>query len=245
MMNAQSWRSPNHDGRDPAIPIQYIVLHYTGMKTALDALIRLCDPQAKVSAHYVIDEDGTIYHLVDDRRRAWHAGQSYWRGTRDMNSASIGIELVNPGHEHGYRAFPLAQINALKKRLHALVEEHGLIAETGLLAHSDIAPDRKEDPGELFPWQELAREGLGLWPQPQKSDSCPGDILSLQNNFCQIGYACSVTGQLDSTTRQVIRAFQRRFYPECITGTFDPETIQRIVAVFTHIKRLYNPEPST
>ena len=147
--------SPNHDDRGGA-PIDMLVLHYTGMVSAEAALSRLCDPKAKVSAHYIIDEDGTVYALVAEARRAWHAGLSFWAGLRSVNACSIGIELVNPGREFGYHAFPAAQITALKNLCREILARHSIPAAR-VLGHSDIAPARKEDPGELFPWQRLAR----------------------------------------------------------------------------------------
>jgi N-acetylmuramoyl-L-alanine amidase len=168
--------SPNFNERDPAAPLRYVVLHYTGMPTRDSALRRLCDNQAKVSAHYLIDEAGQVFHLVDESRRAWHAGKSFWCGTTDMNSASIGIELVNPGHEFGYKPFPAAQIAALKTLLGEIVARHGLDPAHFLLGHSDIAPDRKKDPGEFFPWQELAKAGFGIWPEAHASDYVPAII---------------------------------------------------------------------
>jgi len=149
--------SPNHDARDA--PIDMLVLHYTGMQSAAAALERLCDPAAKVSAHYTIDEDGIVYAHVPEERRAWHAGQSFWAGRRNVNGSSIGIELVNPGHEFGYRAFPQAQIAALIELARGILARHA-IAPSRVLGHSDVAPARKDDPGELFPWASLAGEGM-------------------------------------------------------------------------------------
>src|SRR6478609_2257523 len=145
-----------------------LVLHYTGMKTASEALARLCDPAAKVSAHYTVDEDGTVYVHVPENRRAWHAGVSHWAGVDNVNARSIGIELVNPGHEFGYRAFPEAQIASLITLCHGILSRHAIPAAR-VLGHSDVAPARKEDPGELFPWGELALAGIGLWPQTRKA----------------------------------------------------------------------------
>ena len=143
--------------------ITMLVFHYTGMVSSDAALQRLCDPDAEVSAHLLIDEDGTAYRLVDDDKRAWHAGTSFWRGESDINSASIGIELVNPGHEYGYRAFPQPQLDALITVSQDLIDQYDIPA-TGIVGHSDIAPGRKSDPGELFPWEHLASCGIGLWP---------------------------------------------------------------------------------
>ncbi len=146
--------SPNFDAR--TLPVTMLVLHYTGMQDAASALARLTDPEAKVSAHYLVAEDGQIIRLVDEEDRAWHAGKSWWRGTSDVNSASVGIEIVNPGHEWGYRAFPEAQIEALIPLVRRIVHHHK-ITRGNVVGHSDIAPARKEDPGELFPWERLER----------------------------------------------------------------------------------------
>ena len=162
--------SPNHDARTS--PPDMIVLHYTGMQSGEAALARLRDPEAKVSAHYLIEEDGRVFALVDEARRAWHAGVSFWKGQRDVNAASIGIELVNPGHEWGYRAFPPAQMDALTGLLDA-VRSRWEIENNRILGHSDVAPDRKQDPGELFDWAALARDGHGLWVEPPPSPGAP------------------------------------------------------------------------
>src|ERR1700712_4688040 len=151
--------SPNFDERTS--PVSMLVLHYTGMADAASAIARLTDPEAKVSAHYLIAEDGQIVRLVDETKRAWHAGRSHWRGIDNINSASVGIELVNPGHEFGYRPFPEAQIEALIPLVANIVQRHG-ITRGNVVGHSDIAPTRKQDPGELFPWNRLARRGPGL-----------------------------------------------------------------------------------
>ena len=157
--------SPNHDRRRAHAPIDILLLHYTGMESAGAALERLIDAQAKVSCHYLIDEDGTLYRLVAEAHRAWHAGVSFWDGERDINSRSIGIELVNPGHEFGYRAFPEAQITTLKTLCLELLDRHRDITPARILGHSDVAPTRKQDPGVLFPWEELAKDGIGVWPE--------------------------------------------------------------------------------
>src|SRR5262249_36882522 len=162
--------SPNFDARRGGTPIDILALHYTGMPTAEGALARLCDPAAKVSAHYTIDEDGTIYRHVAEAERAWHAGVSCWAGARDINDRSIGIELVNPGHDFGYRAFPDAQIAAVIELARGIVERNR-IPPARVLGHSDVAPKRKIDPGELFPWPRLAAEGLGVWPKRPRLDS--------------------------------------------------------------------------
>ena len=206
--------SPNHEPRKNGVKPTMMILHYTGMKTAEEALVRMCDPQTKVSAHYCVDEDGTIYKLVEEDRRAWHAGKSYWAGETDINSHSIGIEIVNPGHEHGYRPFPEKQIESAIWLCQA-IQSQNIIRY--VLGHSDVAPDRKEDPGELFPWKQLAEEGIGLWPSPP-SQSSPrrgeedrpqgdqegGRLYDLH----KIGYNPEINEKI------LITAFQRHWVPE-------------------------------
>lgn len=153
--------SPNFDEREGKKPY-IILLHYTGMKTAQDALERLTNPEAKVSAHYTVDEDGTIYQHVDEHKRAWHAGVSCWYEETNINAVSIGIEMVNPGHEFGYRDFPQAQIDVVIKLCQDIQSRHDI---KFVIGHSDVAPTRKQDPGELFPWQQLAAQGVGIWPR--------------------------------------------------------------------------------
>jgi N-acetylmuramoyl-L-alanine amidase len=223
--------SPNFNERDPNVPLRYVVLHYTGMKTAAEARQRLCDPQAAVSAHYLIEEDGTISLLVEEDQRAWHAGESYWRGITDMNSASIGIELVNPGHQFGYHPFAATQINRLKPLLHQIIDRHHMDAPTCLLAHADIAPRRKEDPGELFPWRELALDGLGSWPMPQSVDYGPAEDSEIHVLLRNIGYDCPESEGYDRATRAALLAFQRHYQPDNLTGTPEKETIARLRAL--------------
>ena len=205
--------SPNFNERQ--LPVSMIVLHYTGMESAEAAIARLTDPMAEVSAHYLIEEDGTVHRLVPEDKRAWHAGKSHWRGITDVNSASIGVELVNPGHEFGYRDFAPAQIEALIPLLADIKERHG-ITRGNIVGHSDIAPTRKQDPGELFPWGQLARLRLAL-PRPTKNLMDPlwsdaGFLLALE----RFGY--EVTDKLAAVV-----AFQRRFRPELIDGEIDGE----------------------
>lgn len=203
--------SPNFDER--ALPVSMVVLHYTGMQSAGEALERMCDARAKVSAHYMIDEEGQVTALVPEDKRAWHAGKSYWRGITDINSASVGIELVNPGHEWGYRPFPEAQMEALLPLLADIVNRHG-IAPTNVVGHSDIAPARKEDPGELFDWERLARLRLALpTPKPKMRlvyDNPGAFYLALE----RFGYDIS-------DGRAAVRAFQRRWRPHLIDGEID------------------------
>ena len=204
--------SPNHDGRGDRT-IDMLVLHYTGMRSAQEALARLCDPAAKVSAHYAIDEDGTVYAHVPEARRAWHAGQAGGAGATDINARSIGIELVNPGHEFGYREFAEDQIAALITLCHSILMRHP-IPSWHVLGHSDVAPARKDDPGELFPWERLAKAGIGLWPQPIASDlqsSSGADALS------RFGY------DPNAPQDKRITAFQRHFRPKKLDGQWDSE----------------------
>ena len=205
--------SPNFDER--TLPVSLLVLHYTGMIDAASAIARLTDAEAKVSAHYVVAEDGQVLRLVDESKRAWHAGKSWWRGISDVNSASVGIEIVNPGHEFGYRPFPEAQIGALIPLVSDIMKRHG-ITRGNVVGHSDIAPARKQDPGELFPWGRLAKLRLAL-PRPTKNLMDPhwsdaGFLLALE----RFGY--EVTDPLAAVV-----AFQRRFRPELIDGTIDGE----------------------
>jgi N-acetylmuramoyl-L-alanine amidase len=205
--------SPNFDER--SLPVSVLVLHYTGMPDAASAISWLANPESKVSAHYVVTEDGQVVRMVDEGKRAWHAGKSYWRGTTDINSASIGIEIVNPGHEWGYRPFPDSQLGALIPLIHDIKERYR-ITRGNVVGHSDIAPARKLDPGELFPWHKLARLRLAL-PRPTKNLMDPhwsdgGFMLALE----RFGY--------DITEPQAaVMAFQRRFRPELIDGVIDGE----------------------
>lgn len=200
-----------------------LVLHYTGMQSAAAALARLCDPKAQVSAHYLVDEHGLAYHLVAEDRRAWHAGVAQWAGERDINSRSIGIELANPGHEHGYRDFPRAQIEALIPLARGILARHP-IPPHRVLGHSDVAPARKTDPGELFPWARLAAQGIGLWPDAVQPAEGAVDVARLQRDLAAFGYAIDPTGMDDAQTTLVVSAFQRHFRPARVTGAADAET---------------------
>lgn len=210
--------SPNFDGRTG--PVDILLLHYTGMQSAGAALDRLCDPAAKVSCHWLIDEDGTVHRLVDEGMRAWHAGQSFWAGVRDINSRSIGIELVNPGHEWGYRPFPPAQMAALADLAAGILARHPIPAQR-VLGHSDVAPTRKQDPGELFDWAWLAQRGIGLWPAAD-TPAMTGDPAAL---LIAIGH--------EAATSADVAAFQRRYRPTRIDGTIDDETARKIRQVAT------------
>ena len=220
--------SPNRGPRPPGTDIDMLILHYTGMATAAEALMRLCDPAAKVSAHYVVDEDGTVTRLVAEEMRAWHAGESCWRGAADINDRSIGIELVNPGHAFGYRPFPEPQIAALTALARDVRERHR-IPPGNVVGHSDVAPGRKMDPGELFDWRRLARAGIGLWPDPTGLSAAPATGDDAPALLAEIGYALGEPG--DSATRAAIAAFQRHYRPGRIDGRLDDETAALIGAV--------------
>ena len=213
--------SPNFDERK--LGISMIVLHYTGMPDAQSAIDRLRDPAAKVSAHYLVAEDGTILRMVAEDKRAWHAGKSRWRGIEDVNSASIGIEIVNPGHEFGYPPFPEEQIDALLPLVAEIKERHG-ITRGNVVGHSDIAPARKQDPGELFPWNRLARLRLAL-PRPTRNLMDPlwtdaGFLIALE----RFGY--DVADKLAAVV-----AFQRRYRPELLDGEIDGECRSILLAL--------------
>jgi N-acetylmuramoyl-L-alanine amidase len=207
-----------------------LVLHYTGMESAEAALDRLCSPEAKVSAHYLIDEDGTVWRLVAEERRAWHAGVSCWRRRRDINGASIGIELVNPGHGPDYRPFPEPQMAALETLARDIIARHP-IPPRHVLGHSDVAPQRKADPGELFDWQRLARAGIGLWPDFTTLPPPDAAIAELQRQLAEIGYDAPQSGAEDAVTTAMITAFQRHFRPALCDGKADTETRRRIAAL--------------
>jgi N-acetylmuramoyl-L-alanine amidase len=213
--------SPNFDERK--LPVTMLVLHYTGMPDAASAINWMCDPVSKVSAHYCVTEDGQVIRMVDESKRAWHAGVARWRGVTDINSASIGIEIVNPGHEWGYRPFPEEQISALIPLVGEIVKRHG-ITRGNIVGHSDVAPARKQDPGELFPWHRLARLRLAL-PRPTKNLMDPhwsdgGFLLALE----RFGY--DITDPVAA-----IRAFQRRYRPEMIDGIIDGECRSILLAL--------------
>jgi len=225
--------SPNFGERAAGGPIDILLLHYTGMASAEAALERLCDPAAGVSSHYLIDEDGSCYRLVAEEKRAQHAGVSFWAGASDINSRSIGIELVNPGHEFGYRDFPEAQVAALEALARGILARHA-IPRARVLGHSDVAPTRKQDPGERFPWARLARHGIGLWPEADFLPSQHGQALTpgmagpavveLQLALAGFGYGVEGSGRYDALTAAVVTAFQRHFRPRLVDGTADGES---------------------
>lgn len=226
-MNFINRPSPNFDERKGGPP-DCIVMHYTDMMTAEEALTRLCDLSAdkRVSAHYLVDVDGTVYKLVDENKRAWHAGISWWQGEIDMNSRAIGIEIANPGHSNGYVPFPAAQMKAVAELSKQIMARHDIPADR-VLAHSDIAPSRKMDPGELFDWKGLADQGIGVWPVPLKEDFEKAATMDLRTALTAIGY------DPKEDLKIVLTAFQRHFHPEIFetpekVGQPDIETAARL-----------------
>ena len=242
--------SPNFDARTCAIDL--VVLHYTGMQDAETALRRLTDPApvagaypgpwrdkeaapdaplARVSAHYVVGEDGVIYRIVDEQSRAWHAGAASWLGEGDVNSRAIGIEIVNGGHDFGLPDYPRAQIDAVIALVRDILGRRQL-KPSQVVGHSDIAPERKQDPGEKFPWKLLADAGAAIWPEPGAAPS-PGEtaIITLQTQLAAIGYAVGQSGAMDSQTKAALIAFQRRFRPALIDGAPDDETRRLLAAL--------------
>ncbi len=227
--------TPSSNFDDRTLPISMLVLHYTGMESGAAALERLTDPEAKVSSHYVVEEDGRIFQLVDEEKRAWHAGVSEWQGQTNINSASVGIEIVNGGHDFGLPEFPDVQINAVIALSKDIMTRHHILPKN-VLGHSDIAPKRKQDPGEKFPWQGLAAAGIGYWPENIDTDRRvlfePGlrdrGVAIVQRGLAHIGYGLQVTGVMDDHTVLVIAALQRRYRPEQVDGLVDIETMSII-----------------
>ena len=234
--------SPNFDDRKH--PVDMLVLHYTGMETGQAALDQLCNPAAKVSSHYLLWEDGRVDQLVAGDLRAWHAGVSSWQGDEDLNSRSIGIEIVNGGHDFplpdgSLPPYPRQQIHALIELCHLILADHD-IPQTRIVGHSDIAPLRKQDPGEHFPWERLARAGIGIWPEIDGTTDtgisseglAPGEtgasVRQMQEHLQRIGYGIGASGTYDPLTEAVVRAFQRRWLPDRVSGTADIQTLRRI-----------------
>ncbi len=224
MQSITAHPSPNHGPRPAGAVVDMLVLHYTGMADSGAALARLCDPAAEVSAHYLIDEDGAVLRLVEERRRAWHAGLACWRGHRDVNDRSIGVELVNPGHEFGYRAFPDAQMTALAALATEIVARHP-IPPRNVVGHADVAPNRKSDPGELFDWRGLAAAGIGLWPE-----EADGDIAAAPAMLARYGYQ---VGPGDA--RDALIAFQRHFRAGRIDGKADEACARQLAGLMAMI----------
>lgn len=221
--------SPNFENRPPGVSVNLLLFHYTGMKSASEAIARLCNPNSKVSAHYLIDEGGNIFSLVEENKRAWHAGVASWNDDVDINNISVGVEIANPGHEFGYTRYPEQQMVAVETLSIDVIKRHSIRAAR-VLAHSDVSPSRKCDPGELFDWERLAAAGIGIWPKmlPVSVDFEIGSIRQCQKQLKMIGYSLKVTGVLDECTRDTILAFQRHWLPNRLTGKFDVETVWRM-----------------
>jgi len=235
--------SPNFEPRDGGRAPNMLLLHYTGLESAEGALAWLTTPDSKVSCHYLVDEQGRITQMVHDEMRAWHAGKSHWAGDGDINSCSIGIEIHNPGHEFDYPDFPDAQMDAVVALCLDILARNKISPER-VLAHSDVAPARKQDPGEKFDWRRLAKAGIGLWaePEPVGSDNAlgPGDdgeqVRGLQTALRTFGYGLEVSGSYDQATISVVRAFQRHWRPEKVDGLADRSTrtsLDRLLAMMT------------
>lgn len=229
--------SPNHGARLVA-PTDALILHYTGMPTGETALDLLTTERGGVSCHYLVWEDGRIWQLVAEDCRAWHAGKSFWAGETDLNSRSIGVEIVNPGHDGGCPPYPEPQIAAVIALCQDICARKA-IPPCRVLAHSDIAPSRKIDPGEYFPWARLHAAGVGLWAGP--SSIRPGPIYepgalgppvaALQQMLAAYGYGVEVTGLYDAATQDVVAAFQRHFRPEKVDGIADVSTLETLRAL--------------
>jgi N-acetylmuramoyl-L-alanine amidase len=222
---------PRRDGMRPSI----LLLHYTGMESAEGAAAWLCAAESRVSCHYLIDEAGRITQMVGEALRAWHAGDSWWAGETDINSASIGIEIHNPGHGLGYQGFPEAQMQAVEALCLDIVGRHRIRPEN-VLAHSDVAPWRKRDPGEKFDWARLAGLGIGHWVEPARIEGDAGfglgdegpEIARLQERLAAYGYRCPACGTFDAATEYVVAAFQRHFRPALVNGRADHSTIDTL-----------------
>jgi N-acetylmuramoyl-L-alanine amidase len=231
--------SPNFNER--LHPVDMLVLHYTGMKDGPSALTRMRQPESQVSAHYMVEEDGRVFALVAEDKRAWQAGRSWWRGDEDLNSRSIGIEIVNGGHDFGLPPYPEVQIAAVIELCQGILSRWP-IPQARIVAHSDIAPERKEDPGEHFPWKRLAEAGIGLWPAEKPPvepwmthGAATGDagitVDGLREALAEIGYRIERTGPFDDSLAAAVRAFQRRWRPMRVTGQGDVETVALTHAV--------------
>ena len=227
--------SPNFDERTGLGYADMILLHYTGMQFSHEAIHRLCDPKARVSSHYVVTETGSIIQLVQEAKRAWHAGVSVWGGDTDVNSRSIGIEVCNPGHDFGYPDFPPRQIAATILLCRSILTRN-IVRPENIVAHSDVASSRKNDPGEKFPWKLLALSGVGLWVEAgaiadaesfKLHDTGP-KVTELQRMLADYGYGIDATGRYDIATTEIVTAFQRHFRPAQVDGITDAATLQTL-----------------
>ncbi len=235
--------SPNFNERPDGRAVDILLLHYTGMESGEVAASRLCDPEAKVSAHYIVDEAGTVTRMVPEHLRAWHAGMASWAGESDINGVSIGIEIVNGGHDFGSPPYPEAQMQAVETLSLEILSRHPIPAQR-VLAHSDVAPARKADPGEWFDWARLARAGVGLWVEPEPIIDgpvlAPGDrgdtVAELQFMLADYGYGLEVLGRYDENTKAVVTAFQRHFRPEKVDGVADISTVATLRRLVDAVK---------
>ena len=235
--------SPNFGERRDGISPDTVILHYTGMATAKGAEDWLCDTRSQVSSHYLVYEDGATVQMVPEKARAWHAGKSYWQGETDLNSRSVGIEIVNPGHDFGYTDFPDAQIDAVIDLCRDIMARRSIPVER-VLAHSDIAPSRKIDPGEKFPWRRLGEAGVAFFVEPSTCKGgevlSPGDegeaVAQFQRDLARVGYGISVTGAYDAETVIVTKAFQRRFRPAKVDGMADAATMETLRQVIQKLR---------
>jgi len=244
MSQIKELASPNHDSRPPGTRVDMLLFHYTGMETPEEAFARLRDPEEKVSAHYVIEENGDVTRMVEESRRAWHAGDSSWQRETDINACSIGIELINPGHQFGYRAFPEPQMAAAEALAGRMVSRYSIPPQR-VLGHSDVAPIRKSDPGELFDWQRLAAKGIGIWPEKigdadwallKLGDSGAG-VAKLQSDLAALGFNVEVSGSYGAPTTVVVSAFQRHWRQHQVDGIADRETRAVLQAVLATSKK--------
>jgi N-acetylmuramoyl-L-alanine amidase len=239
--------SPNVNPRPEGAAIDLVILHYTGMEDGPSAIKRLRDPEARVSCHYVVEEDGRVFRLAEERMRAWHAGVSFWAGITDVNSRSIGIEIVNGGHDFGLPDYPPAQIAALIDLLSDILDRRKL-HPVRVIGHSDVAPARKDDPGEKFPWTQLHAAGVAIAPKIEEQNRhllyAPGvedaGVAGVQQALAGIGYGVTVTGVLDDATQCVVRAFQRRFRQDRIDGALDLQTL----ALIAEVERITKAAPA-
>jgi len=234
--------SPNHGERNKGRLPDMILLHYTGMPDVEGAIAQLCTAGSDVSAHYIVLEDGRIVQCVPEAKRAWHAGKSFWAGEDDVNSCSIGIEIINRGHDWGYPDFPLRQIAAVIALCRGIMLRCKVPSHR-VLAHSDVAPARKKDPGEKFPWHSLANSGVGHWVQPApivrgeglKLGTISDEAHDLQQALARYGYAVPITGKYDGATMEVVTAFQRHFRPARVDGIADHSTFTTLHALLASL----------
>jgi N-acetylmuramoyl-L-alanine amidase len=240
--------SPNVSDRPEGCVVDTLVLHYTGMVSAEAALARLCSPESEVSSHYLVDERGTVFSLVDEERKAWHAGVSCWRGRAGVNDSSIGVEIANPGHEHGYVPFPEEQTEAVVRLCLDILSRRPAVEPRNVVGHSDVAPNRKSDPGELFPWPALAQRGVGLWPKklerfpesnrillfPYRTDD---EVKRMQERLRRYGYYIRADGNYGPKTEAVVRAFKRHFVRHAVSVSWDEHAEYALDALLAGVRK--------